>query len=58
MDVVVANIPPKFGGLLSKSWTSKLTGSLQMDMYYATIHVVGGNKRLYIEKRSNYVVSS
>ena len=24
MDVVVANIPPKFGVLLSRSWTSKL----------------------------------
>ena len=58
MDVVVTNIPPKFSVIFSRSWTSKLTGSLQMDMYYATIPVVGGNKRLYIEKRSNYVVSS
>ena len=58
IDVVVADIPPKFGVLLLRSWTSKLKGSLQMDMYYATIPVVGGNKRLYIEKRSNYVVSS
>ena len=32
MDVVVADIPPKFGILLSRSWTSKLKGSLQMDM--------------------------
>ena len=35
MDVVVAYIPPKFGVLLSRSWTSKLKGSLQMDMSYA-----------------------
>ena len=28
MDVVVAYIPPKFGMLLSRSWTSKLKGSL------------------------------
>ena len=39
MDVVVADIPPKFGILLSRSWTSKLKGSLQMDMTYATIPV-------------------
>ena len=57
MDVVVANIPPKFGVLLSRSWTSKLKGSLLMDLYYATIPMVGGNKRLYSEKISPYVVS-
>ena len=51
MDVVVADIPPKFGVLLSRSWTSKLKGSLQMDMSYATIPVVNENKRLYSEKR-------
>ena len=39
MDVVVANIPPKFGILLSRSWTSKLKGNLQMDMSYVTIPV-------------------
>ena len=58
MDVVVADIPPKFGVLLSRSWTSKLQGSLQMDMSYATIHVRDGTKRLYSEKRTPYVVSS
>ena len=26
MDVIVADIPPKFGVLLSRSWTSKLKG--------------------------------
>ena len=46
MDVVVADIPPKFGILLSRSWTSKFKGSLQMDMSYATIPVLNENKRL------------
>ena len=58
MDVVVEDIPPKFGVFLSRYWTSKLKGILQMDMSYATIPMVGGNKRLYIEKRSPYVVRS
>ena len=58
MDVFVANIPPKFGVLLSRSWTSKLKGSLQMDMSYATIPMDGGSKRLYNEKISPYVVRS
>ena len=47
MDVVVADIPPKFGCLLSRSWMKRLGGTLQMDLSYATILVFGGNKRLY-----------
>ena len=58
MDVVVVDIPPKFGMLLSRSWTSKLKGTLQMDMTYATIPLFGGKISLYIEKRLAYVVSS
>ena len=41
IDVVVADIPPKFGMLLSRSWVVKLKGTLQMDMSYATIQVFG-----------------
>ena len=37
MDIVVANIPPKFGLLLSHSWSKRLGGTLQMDITYATI---------------------
>ena len=50
MDVVVADIPSKFGYLLSWSWMQRLGGTLQMDLSYATIPVFGGeNKRLYRE---------
>ena len=31
MDIVVAEIPPKYGMLLSKSWGSKLQGNLQRE---------------------------
>ena len=41
MDIVVANIPPKYGMLLSRSRGAKLQGSLQLDMSYATISVFG-----------------
>ena len=58
MNVVVVDIPPKFGVLLSRSWISKLKGSLQMDMSYATIPVQNGRRRLYNEKRTPYVVSN
>ena len=58
MDVVVADIPPKFGMLLSRSWAAKLKGMLQMDMSYATIPVFGEQRRLYREHKMAYMVSN
>ena len=49
MDIVVADIPPKYGMLLSCSWGENLQGSLQLDMSYATISVFGQPKS-YIGK--------
>jgi len=58
MDIVVADIPPKFGMLFSISWLNKLGGTLQMDMSYATIPVFGGeSRRLYRETQLAYIVS-
>jgi ribonuclease HI len=58
MDIVVADIPPKFGMLLSRSWAKKVGGSLQMDLTYATIPVFRGEHRiLYREVRLAYIVS-
>ena len=39
MDVVMVDVPPKFGMFLSRSWEAKLKGMLQMDLSYAMIHV-------------------
>ena len=48
MDIVVADISPKFGMLLSRSWAKKVGGTLQMDLSYATLPVFGGEfRRLY-----------
>lgn len=41
MDIMVADIPPKYGMLSSCSWGEKLQGTLQMDMTFATIPVFG-----------------
>ena len=46
MDVVVADIAPKFGMLLSRSWAKKVGGTLQMGFSYATIPVFGGENRI------------
>jgi len=58
MDVVVADIPPKFDMLLSRSWKARLKGSMQMDMSYATIPLFGEKRRLYKENQLAYMVSS
>jgi hypothetical protein len=58
MDVVITNIPLKYGFLLSRSWGAKIGGCLQLDMTYATIPVFGGQfTRLYRETRLAYTVS-
>ena len=48
MDIVVVDIPPKFGLLLSHSWSKMLGCTLQMVLTYATIPMVGREtKRIY-----------
>ena len=39
MYIVVVDVPAKFGMLLSRSWSTKLKGTMKMDFSYATIHV-------------------
>ena len=58
MDVVVDDIPPKFGMLLSRSWVAKLNRALEMDMSYATIPIFGVQRRLYREQKLAYMMSS
>ena len=58
MDVVVADVPPKFGMLFSISRSKKLGGAMQRDMSYATIQVFGGEKiRLFREVQLDYIIS-
>jgi hypothetical protein len=58
MDIVVFDVPPKFGMLLSRSWIKRLGGTLKMDLSYATILVFGGEHiRLYREAQLAYIIS-
>jgi ribonuclease HI len=58
MDIVVANVPHKFGMLLSRSWIKRIGGNLQMDLSYPTILVFGGeHRRLYREAQLAYIIS-
>ena len=58
MYIVVADVPPKYGMLLSRSWGAKLQGTMQMDMTYATIPVFNQNRILYRESHMQYIVTS
>ena len=57
MDIVVADVPPKFGMLLSRGWIKRLGGTLQNDVSYATVLVFGGeSRRLYKEAQLAYII--
>ena len=58
MDIVVADVLPKFGLWLSRSWSKRLCGTLQMDLTYATMPLFRGEtKRLYGENQLAYIIS-
>ena len=58
MDIVVVDVPSKFGMLLSKSWLAKLKGTMQMDFSYATIPVFNQQRRLWREIRLKYMINN
>jgi hypothetical protein len=58
MEIVLEDIPPKFGMLLSRTWANKVGGSLQTKLTYATILVFEGeHRKIYREVRVAYIVS-
>jgi hypothetical protein len=58
MDIMVADVPPKFGMLLSRYWIKILGGTLQMDLSYSNIPIFGGeHRRLYREAQLAYIIS-
>jgi hypothetical protein len=58
MDIMVVNVPPKFGMLLSRSWIKRLSGTLQMDLTYATIPLFGGGNMEGCTENLNWPTSS
>jgi len=45
MDIVVADNHARFDMLLSRSWGSKIGGSIKLYLTYATIPIFGGEER-------------
>ena len=58
MDVIVADIPPRYGIFLSRSWGAKLGGTLQLEFSYVTIPIFGKLRKLYQESKMKYMISS
>ena len=59
MDIVVADVPLKFGMLLSRGWIKRLGGTLQNDLSYATVPNFGGeSRRLYREAQLAYIINN
>ena len=58
MDIVVADVPPKFGMFLSRGWIKRLGGTVQNDISYAIVLDFGGeSRRLYREAQLAYIIS-
>ena len=58
MDIVVADVPAKFGMLLSRSWSAKLKGTMQTEFSYATIQVFNQQRRLWRESRLKDMINN
>jgi hypothetical protein len=43
MDVVIADVPPTYGMMLSRHWGTSVGGSIHFDLSYATIPISGGD---------------
>lgn len=58
MDVVIVDVPPSYGMLLSRHQGTSAGGSIQFDLSYAPILVFGREtRRLYREPKVTYVIS-
>jgi len=58
MDVVIIDVPPTYGMMLSKNLGTSIEGSIQIDLSFTTILVFGGEtKCLYKELKKTSTIS-
>jgi hypothetical protein len=59
MDILVIDVPDKWGMLLSRKWGASLGGSLQLDLSYATVPASENSLvKLHSEKERRYHVEN
>ena len=56
MTVLVVDIPPRYGMLLSREWSVAMGGSLQCDLSFATFQVKNKAIKVTREPRVNHMV--
>ena len=56
MTILVVDIPPRYGMLLSRKWTAAMGGSLQCDLSFSTFHVDNKAIKITREPRVNRMV--
>lgn len=58
LDVVIADVPPTYGMLLSINWGTSVGGNMKFELYYSTISIFGGDTRcLYRDPNMTYTFS-
>ena len=56
MTILVVDIPPRYGMLLSRKWSATMGGRLQCDLYFSTFHVNNKAIKVTREPRVNHMV--
>ena len=58
--MMIIDAPHTYGKLLSRNWRTYMGGTIQLDIYYATILIVGAKThKLYIRKpKMTYIISN
>lgn len=56
MSVLVVEIPPQYGMLLSRKWSAQMGGSIQCDLSFATFNIDGDNVKISRENRAPHMI--
>ena len=56
MSVLVVDIPPQYGMLLSRKWSATMGGSLQCDLSSITFDINGNSVKINREPKSIYMI--
>ena len=56
MSVLVVDIPPQYGMLLSRKWRVAMGGSLQCDLSFSTFNIDGNLVKINREPKSIYMI--
>lgn len=56
MTILVVDIPPQYGTLLSRKWSDDMGGSLQCDLSFCTFNIDGNLVKINREPKSVYMI--